>query len=146
MRKRILISLFTLIFALLLSACDFNGPLRNKMVEFFSDDNNYETLTGVVVEKSYSEMYSTELVIKLTSKSQKLPLYTSDSDALFNFHYLGDSKDIQLNDVLTITTSLWSFYNGDSCPIVALEKDGAVLLEFEQGKADYLEWIVTTFD
>jgi len=51
-RMKKILSLLLCICMLFLTACiDFNAPLRNKMTKYYSDDSNYEEVTGIVKEK-----------------------------------------------------------------------------------------------
>lgn len=48
---------------------------------------------------------------------------------------------IFVSDSLDFVSAPRIFYDGQNMPIVALKKDDEILLSFEKGKADYIEWI-----
>lgn len=48
---------------------------------------------------------------------------------------------IFVGDSIDFVSAPRIFYDGQNMPIVALKKDEEVLLSFERGKADYIEWI-----
>ena len=124
----------------LFSACDFiNKPLREKMQRYYSVDANYRELEGNIVSIDY-----TMIEINITTPNHNIPY----SDCV-KFKFYGDMEclnEIQAGDCITFISAPYYFYNGHDLPIVALEKDGEVLLSFEAGKRNLLSWVEKTFD
>lgn len=140
-----LLVLLSLIFCSALSACDFLASDK-AMLDYYSNDSNYEELTGVITSKEYDKRYG--LAIDITSNSQTFTLYREVGCeivkvnwvfALYSHRYLYD--DLSVGDTIVFTSASMVFYNGQLLPIVALEKDGQVLIPFEEGKAAYIDWI-----
>ena len=138
------------VFALLLCSCMLflmacsviDAPLRNKMTQYYSDDDNYQEVTGIVKEKIGEE----NLKVMITTEYHT---FRSDSESNYVVFTLSShsalSEYINVGDEITLTSAPMHFYNGHALPIVALKIGGEVFLLFEEGKADYLEWIQETF-
>ena len=67
-----------MLYGVFLSACDFNAPLRNKVVEYYSDDDNYVRLTGIVVSKTDDWI----LEINILTEEHNIP-YTNNGASMF---------------------------------------------------------------
>lgn len=137
------VSILTLIALLIscmfLSSCDFNAPLRNKMLDYYSNNDNYVELQGIVVspENSYGRME-----IDILTESHGFPLNAQTGYAEFEVSAI---YELAPGDKITFVSAPMHFYNGHILPIMALEKDGVVLFNFEDGKESYLNWIEENF-
>ena len=139
MKKRTLF-LLLLIVTLGITACDFNSPLRDKMIEYYSDDNNYQSLDGVVVN-----IESNILEINITTPNHSFPININGCQEFELMNYGDWVSDIKVGDEISFISAPMYFYNGHCLPIVSLEKEGQLYLSFDKGKDDYLHWIKETF-
>ena len=141
--KKIL-SLLLCFCVLFSTACSMiDAPSTKKMIKYYSDDSNYEEVTGIVKEKRDSEY----IIVMITTEYHT---YYSDTES----HYIrftlwshsALTEHINVGDEITLISSSMRFYASHTLPIIALKKDGEVLLSFEEGKAGYLAWIQEKFD
>lgn len=125
-----------------LASCDFNAPLRNKMIKYYSNDENYVKLEGILVEITEHK----NLRIQITTEEHEFAMYEGETVyfTVHNNEYLLQS--LFVGDELVFISAPMIFYNGQEEPIIALEKGGKTYLSFEDGKASYLKWIEETFD
>ena len=126
---------------LVLSTCDINKPLRTKMYTYYSNDNNYVILTGIVASK-----YDNGSVVGIKITTENHTITRPKDNGIFVFYvYCTDIEDIDslsIGDEIVFTTAAMYFYNGHILPIVSLEKEGEIYLEYEIGKANLLNWIL----
>lgn len=132
---------FTIIFILLivfLSGCNIsNQNLAKKMIEKYSDNQNYVTLTGEVIE-----INENNVVIKC----EELNDYINYEDELCDYYIYSDQFiELQVGDEIQFTTVPFHFYNGHKLPIVELKIDGNTLLSFEEGKENLINLVNITF-
>ena len=137
--KRIVLSLILLVNMLFVGSCNFNAPLRNKMFDYYSNNDNYVELQGIVIspENSFGRME-----IDILTESHGFPVNAQTGYGEFES---GAIYELTSGDKITFISSPMYFYNGHVLPIMALKKDDVVLLEFEDGKKMYLEWIEENF-
>ena len=129
---------FTLSFIILLSGCySSNGKLANKMIEKYSDDQNYVVLTGEIVGHN-----NNQTIIKCEELKKHIK-YQSDICK----YYIHSEYPLELSvgDIIEFSTVPYHFYNGHKLPIVELKKNGEILLGFEEGKSNLLDWVNKTF-
>ena len=146
MRKAISIVLL-LVMLFLLFSCDFNASLRNRMLEYYSDDSNYSELRGIISsfeQKAHSKEW--RFYIRITSENHGFPILTNGEQSFQLNYYSEESQALSVGDEVVFISAPMHFYNGHDLPIVAIKKDDEILLDFEGGKADYLEWIKEEFD
>ena len=132
---KFIIALFSILL-LLLSGCNgANGKLSQKMIDKYSDNNNYISFMGEVIECN-----GNDVLIKCDS----LKTYISYEDDVCQF-YIQSSKALNLEEGSTIVfvTVPFHFYNGHKLPIVELKTNEKVLLPFEEGKENLIEWVNT---
>ena len=132
---------FTIIFILLivfLSGCNIsNQNLAKKMIEKYSDNQNYVTLTGEVIE-----INENNVVIKC----EELNDYINYEDELCDYYIYSDQFiELQVGEEIQFTTVPFHFYNGHKLPIVELKIDENTLLSFEDGKENLIDWVNTNF-
>ena len=131
----------TIIFILLivfLSGCNIsNQNLSKKMIEKYSDNQNYVTLTGEVIE-----INENNVIIKC----EELNDYISYEDELCDYYIYSDQfVELQVGKEIQFTTVPFHFYNGHKLPIVELKIDENTLLSFEEGKENLIDWVNTNF-
>lgn len=120
-------------------SCDYNAPLRKKMLEYYSDDNNYVELQGVVISPENDCGY---MEIDILTESHVFPLNAQTGYGEFES---GLIYNLTPGDKITLVSAPMYFYNGHVLPVMALKKDDVVILTFEDGKSSYLAWIEETF-
>ena len=132
MKKIVLV--ITLILLVAAPGCHLsNQKLHKKMIEKYSDDKNYVTLIGEVVECEDNN---------LILNCEGLKNYLSYEDDICGY-FIHSKTIIDLNagDIVHFTTVPFHFYNGHQLPIVELKSNGNTLLSFDDGKANLIEWV-----
>lgn len=121
-----------------LTGCNLsNQKLIEKMIEKYSEDQNYVTLTGEVIE-----INENNVVIKC----EELNDYISYEDELCDYYIYSDEfVELEVGDEIEFTTVPFHFYNGHELPIVELRIDENTLLSFEEGKENLIDWVNTNF-
>ena len=130
-----------LCFLIILATLSMTGCVVNRdkavLRELYSDDSNYVTLKGVVVKlsKEYTQLNGRYCYLFWVGVERY------DCDEVYQYSF-GSSTDFQLTlhdeiEYMTINTEYKSYNNR----IVQIVKDGATLLEFEDGKTFVFEWI-----
>lgn len=140
--------LFCLCLILLLTACDFNAPLRNKMLDYYNKDDNYVQVTGVILKTEYlEEIDQLRIGIEMLTKDHSFSSVVEVEHVDFVIvHWSQYNFELETNDTVVFTSAPFYFYNGHIYPIVEIWKDGQEYLSFQEGKAAYIEWIENTFD
>ena len=129
----LLVTLIILLFA----ACG-----SKKLYNYYSDKDNYISLTGTVSYINYSED-NDALYLEFDDMSIQL------SDNYFkvvgnNLNILHENLNggkIQIGDSIIFMTAPRYFGDGYVMPIVSATRDDTVLLSFEQGIENLLSWI-----
>lgn len=132
----------------LLSSCDFNAPLRNKMVDYYSENENYIELYGVVVSINIIESTKENILeIDILTENHNFPINAETGYGEFVIvNYDQYDFDLEASDEIIFKSASMYFYNGHYLPIISLEKNGEILLTFSEGKENYLKWIKKTFN
>ena len=103
------------------------------MIEKYSDNQSYVTLSGEVMEFEGS----TVLV-----KCEELNTYISYEDELCYYCiYSNQSINLSVGDQIDFVTVPFHFYNGHRLPIVELKIDEKILLTFEEGKENLINYV-----
>ena len=121
-----------------LSGCNLsNRRLVKKMIEKYSEDQNYVNLTGEVYEFNENNVII---------KCEKLKDYISYEDELCDYHIYSDYfLELQKGEEIQFITVPFHFYNGQKLPIVELKVCDNSLLSFEEGKRNLIDWVNTNF-
>ena len=145
--KKILVLSFCLFCIFYHISCDFNAPLRNKMLNYYSNEENYVELQGEIKAIEYkSELDELFLEIDLIGDKHNFPLNEETSYGEFVLVYWSSYEfSLQENDIITFVSAPMYFYNGHNLPVVRLEKEEEEHLAFSEGHISYLEWIKETF-
>ena len=117
----------------------YNPSLSPRMVEYYSNNQNYVELEGEIVEICpidtiylfVSVEYGFEQAF-IDGSYNKCPFQLFSPKNIIDFLAVGD--------VIKIISATRCFYDGHVSSIVSLELNGEVLLTFEEGKAGLLEW------
>ena len=145
--KRITALFLCILGVLLLSGCHFNAPLRNKMLEYYSQDDHYVELNGTIKSITYhQEMDELLIEVALTNGTSSFPYNMETGFAEFVIVDWSTQKyEFKTNDFITFQSAPKYFYNGHRLPIVYVEKGGKEYLPFYAGKENYIKWINKTF-
>lgn len=148
--KRLNILITFVLIACLLQGCfiDWNAPLRNHMISYYSDDSNYVNLVGRIVDMqddvtNKHQRRQIEIIILSGNCTEKEFKFNTPTGYYFSF--CGPAQGVKEGDIISFTTAPMLFYNGDTYRIVSLEKDGEIFYTFEEGKQNLLDWIEETF-
>lgn len=132
------IVVITLLSVLLYGCYSSNQKLAKKMIEKYSDNQNYITLSGEVIEFNDNN-------IKI--KCEELNTYISYEDEICDYYICSDKIiDLCVGDQIYFVTVPFHFYNGHKLPIVEIKKDSNILLTFEKGKENLIDWVNTNFN
>ena len=132
----ILVVAVMLLFVMMFSGCS-DLILKNKLLEKYSDDQNYVALSGKIVEVD-------GLVVVI--QCEELSEYLSYEDDLCEYYiHSKQILDLKVGDEIQFITVPFHFYNGHQLPIVELKTFESTLLEFVDGKANLIDWVNDTF-
>lgn len=136
MKKFTILVIFLLV-TFLIGCTISNQKLAKKMIEKYSDNQNYVTLTGEVIEFNENNVII---------KCEELNDYISYEDELCDYYIYSDQfVELQVGEEIQFTTVPFHFYNGHKLPIVELKIDENTLLSFEEGKENLLDWVNINF-
>lgn len=131
MKKLALIVL--LLFIAILSSCKVSSHTIKKMIEKYSDDQNYVALSGEVMEFDENNVII---------KCKELNNYISYEDELCDYYIFSDQiMELSRGDQIDFVTVPFHFFNGHRLPIVGLKMDGDTLLNINDGKANLMKWV-----
>lgn len=148
MKKAILITLLGVLkilailialLAVFLVGCNLsNQRLAKKMIEKYSEDQNYVAFIGEIIE-----IDDNNVVIKC----EELHDYISYEDEICEYYIYSDEVvELQIGEEIQFTTVPFHFYDGHKLPIVELKIDGKTLLSFEEGKENLIDWVNINFN
>lgn len=147
MKKIIALIICVISFFSLLS-CDWNGPLRNKMLDYYVQDENYSELIGEIRGFKYNEKYDC-LFIEVELLTENEDFRYNAITGYYEFELINWSTykfDLEINDKITFTSAPMQFYEGQDLPIVRIERESVEYLSFTKGKEDYIRYITETFN
>ena len=116
------------------------GILENSLIEYYSNDESYETFTGEIVDIQYVTCF----VIKALDTINGIPAGTElEFEVFFDDNWTIEQIEnaFHIGDIIVFKTANKAFYNGQISPIVYIEKEGEVYLEFNEGKNSLIEWV-----
>ena len=130
--------LFVLIIVFLTGCNSSDQKLAKKMIEKYSEDQNYITLFGEIME-----LEGNNAIIKC----EELTGYISyQNEICYYYIYSDEIVELSIGNQIEFATVPFHFYNGHKLPIVELIKDGDVLLSFEEGKENLIDWVNASFN
>lgn len=132
--KRIM--LIILIFVLFgITGCQ--PPGKQKMLEVYSNNENYITLQGEIIE-----IINTNNDILLLIKCEELKQYIPNEIDVCEYRIFSNHTiDIHVGDNVMFITSNVRFKYIEWMPIVSITKNNINLLEFGEGKKNLLNWV-----
>ena len=113
---------------------------KNKYYEIYQDESNYFTFTGEI----------TEIVTNVGYVGPHVKIDCGDlldhiSDEEYKHVYFSISSDqpldLDIGDTIVFVTIPKHIQISDCLPIVAVEKDGEILLSLEDGKQNLFDWV-----
>lgn len=131
-----------------LCACDYNASLRNKMVDYYSENENYSVLQGKVSSvKLQEDIREIHIMVDIVTPGHDFPLSPRTNLCEFVIvNYTEEEKSISVGDEIEFISAPMHFYNGHDLPIVSLKVGDSEIMTFEEGKDRYLSWVKQTFD
>ena len=133
-------SLFLIIVALI--SCSSCGAPNFVIKKYYRDKSNFKEYTAIV--EGYGDFWNESNMIYLDIGSSGGDLQTS------SIYLFGENANIarknQIWDVIrigseiTFSASNAIFYDGYLIPMIALSCQGEVLLEFDQGQKNQIDW------
>ena len=142
MKKFVIVTIIIAIIAFFLIMVPFgfrisDWILNEQMIEKYSDNQNYVTLSGEIVE-----INGRNVIIKCEDLNE----YIGYEDELCDFYiYAEQIIELSPGQQIDFVTVPFHFYNGHKLPVVEVKVNGNVLLTFEEGKANLIEWVNATF-
>lgn len=107
------------------------------MLDTYSDNQNYVALYGEIIE------YSDNTVVL---NCEELREYMNYEDEVCSYYiHSSTALDLEVGDIIRFTTVPFHFYNGHKLPIVEVVMNGEVLLNFNEGKENLMDWVNTNF-
>ena len=134
--KKILLLLIICI-AIFLSSCN-----AKQQLEYYSNPDNYITVVGTVTHIKYNEERDS-LYLGL----HQIPTEFSDNsfkivgENLLIAQENGIDQKLKIGEQVEFISAPKYFGDGYVMPIVGLTVDGEILLTFEQGYRNWIEWI-----
>ena len=133
------------------------GPIkpweRKKLYNYYSEDANYVVIKGKITEseivkgeiflsiemdvEAYGEIYENWMIDSYFNS----PYFRIDEQSEIVAEGNGFLGVIEENKVFEFTTSFRMWWNGWRFPIVGISSEETVYLDYDTGKANFLEWI-----
>lgn len=136
--KKLFVVFMIVICSIMMSSC--NVLYRRRMVEYFSNDNAFEQLSGTIKDLDKDS----QLIRLNISEASEEFIHQSSRDDLFivyGFTESGwESANLSIGDEIVIISAPRIFYDSYRWPIVSLEKNGVTYLEYEDGVAALRDW------
>ena len=132
MKKFVLI----IVLSLLCSGCTY----KHRMFSYYSNKDNYVTVSGTINYINYCE---DEIIIAFSDLSES---FDDDHFKIIGENYelvieRGIEEHLAIHTTVTFTTAPKYFGDGYIMPIVAIWMDDMMFLEFEEGYANFLQSI-----
>ena len=119
----------------------FYTPVRSRL-EYYSEDNNYLTATGVVNHLAWGPAKEyVFLSFDVIPEQYGDMTFAIRGENLKLLRERGFAEKVRLGTTVEYTSAPQIFWDGYTMPIVMLKVDGEVLLTFEEGKSNLLVMI-----
>lgn len=145
---RVCVAFFVCLNILLnIKACRVTGSLmdfriRSKLLTYYADDTNYDLLEGEVVDISPYNDYELEIRVFSPQGDEYVRLFTANP--MFCFYTNLDVRaKLSVGDAIVFSSAPAYEFHLHLPPVVSLERDGEVLLSFEEGKKQLLQYVET---
>ena len=127
---------------IILSGCSY----KSRMLQYYSENSNYEELEGIIL--NFEEIRGVDdLFIEIEFENENIHdhyLYHPLMVINKNKEVLkknGFFENVSIGDKIKIVTASRYFYDGYRIPIVAIECDNIVYLDFQTGRENLLKWV-----
>ena len=137
--KKQLISILLIIFAVILLFSVYN---KLSYYTYYSDKENYITVTGTVVHIKNSEEYGICLAFENTSVALSDNSFSIKGGAQQTVLARGILDKLAIGDHAEFITAPGYFGDGYIMPIVAIKVDGEQLLTFDEGYESLLAYLL----
>ncbi len=134
--KKVLLPLI-LCCTLLLCSC-----ASDKEVQYYSERSNYVSVSGTVTHIKYTEKKD-ELYLGFDELSYEFSdvTFRISGENLTLVQQNGIDEKLQLGEQVEFISAPRYFGDGYVMPIVGITVNGEILLEFEQGYSNWIDWI-----
>ena len=110
---------------------------KKEMLEIYSNDENYITLQGQIVE-----MNNTNNDIFVSIKCEELKQYIPyEKDICEYWIFSKQITNLYVGDIIVFITSKVRFEYIEWLPIVSITKNNICILKFEEGKNNLINWV-----
>jgi hypothetical protein len=112
----------------------FSGPVRGAP-KYYSNENNYKTVEAIIVEDDEYDVSGVFTVwnIKLLNESRNSSRFSLADGNLDILEKNNFWSEIEIGDIIDITTSFYIFGDGWHYPIVEIKKGEKTYLELNDG-------------
>lgn len=136
LKKRVYMIVVIMLLLMILPACN-----SRKEERYYSQKENYITVTGTVVHIKYNENRD----VLYLGFSDLSPICDDDTFKIVGNNVSivqenGIDEKISVGSQMEFITAPKYFGDGYVMPIVAVAVDGEVLLEFEDGYSNFMDW------
>ena len=148
--KKVFALLLIMTLACQVISCDYNAPLRNKMLNYYSNNDNYYELKGTIISNNSNEktnVIENSYFLQIDILGECEGFSKNGDTGLYEFVVIIPRNEFMLfeGDVIDFISAPMYFYNGHILPVVSVTRDEEILLDFEEGKVLYQEWIRSYF-
>lgn len=130
---------------IILTGCSY----KSRMLQYYSENSNYEELVGIIL--NFEEIRGVDdLFIEIEFENENIHdhyLYHPLMVISKNKEILrknGFFENVLIGEKIKIVTASGYFYDGYRIPIVAIERDNVVYLDFQTGRENLLKWVEET--
>ena len=134
-----------LVMVMILPGCSY----KLRMLQYYSENSNYEELVGIIL--NFEEIRGVDdLFIEIEFENENIHdhyLYHLLMVIRKNKEILeknGFFENVSIGEKINIVTASGYFYDGYRIPIVAIESDNVVYLDFQTGRENLLKWVEET--
>ena len=145
--KRVAVSILAIFLLLSLPSC-----VRREMKDYYSDRDNYITVTGTVSHMKYND-WGDILYLGFSDTEFQTPQTDLKNFESNTFKIVGENLDvvqqhgvddkIEIGDKVTFVVAPSIFYDAYAIPIVSISTDDECLLGFDEGVSNLLDWLDT---
>jgi hypothetical protein len=145
----LLAELFCMAFAL--SGCRFTQREIKILKEYYSDDSNYETCTGKLLEIKINDTDAQDIDTSIGSIHLRAE-YEFNSEKGWDWYEVIEEnqkilkennffEEVSIDDEITYKVAPKVFWAGYTIPIVEVVYNGKTYLDFEEGRANLLKGV-----
>ena len=139
MRRNSLLKSIIIITTVCILLCSCNS---SKIIEYYSQKENYISVTGTVTSMKYNED-DTVLYVDFSELSSVFDdtcfKIVGENLEIVNANKIADK--LKIGEQVTFITAPKYFGDGYVIPIVAISINGENLLDFEEGYGNLLDWL-----